>query len=1728
MNVFELRNHLVDEYSEYVDSFIQIRDPRIREYVDEQIDTGLLWPNPLIQLNPAFEAGANVDELVDQGVLHEECRRAFRTKSEEDPTGKRLRLHRHQEEAIRAAKTGASYVLTTGTGSGKSLAYIIPIVDHILRRGPGKGIQAIIVYPMNALVNSQMGELEQFLKIGYPDGKGPVTFERYTGQEDHEKRNEIMASPPDILLTNYVMLELILTRPEERRRLIRAAEGLQFLVLDELHTYRGRQGADVAMLVRRVREATNSPDVQFVGTSATLAGEGSYTEKQAHVAEVASRIFGTDVKPEHVIGETLERATPDENFSDQDFIQRLRGQVTSAESAPRTFEGYASQPLSSWIETAFGLQTEAQSGRLIRRDPRGVWGEEGAANELSDLTGTDQIKCGQAIEDWLLASYQAEPNPQTGFPVFAFRLHQFISRGDTVYATLEEENERHITVNGQQFKPGDRSKILLPLVFCRECGQEYYSVYVVRRGDGGPRSLSLRDYMERRSEASAEPGYLYISASNPWPEDYEQVLDRLPQEWLQELGEDRVEIRRNRRDHVPEILRISPDGSESADGVIVSLIGAPLRFCLNCGISYDFRQRSDFAKLSSLGSEGRSTATTILSLAAIRNIQKTGTLRKSARKLLSFTDNRQDASLQAGHFNDFVQVGVLRSALYRAAVAARDQGLQHDELAQRVFAALDLDLHHYAADPEAGYGAEEEAKAAFREVLAYRLYHDLRRGWRITSPNLEQCGLLEIEYKYLDELCSDEDAWQGTHPTLAGATSETLQNVAKVLLDHMRRELAIHVDYLDRQHQERIKQRSSQFLQPPWGIDEDENMIQAAVLFPRSRGSGDYGGNVYLSARGGFGQHLRRGPTFPHYPERMNLEETDEVIHQLIERLKKARLVRELTSRPASKEDPAYQVPAAAMVWVAGEGTQSFHDPIRVPGLPEGGGRTNPFFVDFYQSMAQELVDIEAREHTAQVPYDLREDREDRFREAELPILFCSPTMELGVDIAELNVVNMRNVPPTPANYAQRSGRAGRSGQPALVFTYCSTGSSHDQYFFKRPERMVSGAVSPPRIDLANEDLVRAHLHAIWLAETGQDLGTALINVLDLEGEEPSLALLPSVRDSLSAEAPRGRALRTAENVLDTIAGELKDSNWYSERWLDAVFEHLLLRFDQACSRWRDLYQAALRQRDVQHRIVGDAARTERDRNQARMLRDEAENQLQLLTETRSVVQSDFYSYRYFASEGFLPGYNFPRLPISAFIPARRVRGASNEYLNRPRFLAISEFGPRSFVYHEGSRYIINRVILPVDREDGDLPTRMAKQCGSCGYLHPIGEGEGPDLCNFCEATLGPPMRNLFRMQNVSTKRRDRINCDEEERLRMGFEIRSAVRFGDGNGTGGRQFAELKNGSMTLGRMTYGHAATIWRINVGWRRRANPNQLGFRLDMERGYWARNEEADEEDPGDPMTPRVERVVPYVEDHKNSLIFEPAGNLDEGHMASLQAALKDAIQVRYQLEDNELAAEPLPDRDERKSILFYEASEGGAGVLRQLLEDPDEFASVAKVALEICHFDPETGEDLRRAPRAREDCEAACYDCLMSYMNQLDHPLLDRQLILPLLMEYREATVHAAPAPRSRVEHLQRLKNLTGSDLELRWLDLLEEKNLRLPTHAQKRFNECHTKPDFYFENEFVVVYVDGPHHDYPEREARDRDQRTCMEDLGFTVIRFGYEEDWMETIQRYPSIFGKGD
>jgi ATP-dependent helicase YprA (DUF1998 family) len=450
MDIFQYREDLIGDYSAYVKGFLEVRDADVERFITSRLDGGFLWPEPLVQLNPAFVQGPTIDELVDQKRLHPTCSEIFRRgKTVESPLGASLRLHRHQEQAINCAQQGVNYVLTTGTGSGKSLAYLIPIIDHVLKIGSGHGIQAIVVYPMNALANSQLGEMDKFLGPGFPAGKPPVRFDRYTGQENEEARDRILNNPPDVLLTNYVMLELILTRPREREHLIKAAGDLKFLVLDELHTYRGRQGADVSMLVRRLRETLKAEDVICVGTSATMGTGATFADVKRDVADVATRLFGAPVSEDDVIGERLRRITPNLQVDDPRIAEQLSVRVRdSSLNIPTAFDAFCKDPLASWVETTFGLEKENGTEYLKRATPKTL---RDAGMRLSEELGLDQDACAAAIQRWLLHGYKCEPDPISGNRPFAFRLHQFISKGDAVYATLGRGADRWMTLAHSAF-----------------------------------------------------------------------------------------------------------------------------------------------------------------------------------------------------------------------------------------------------------------------------------------------------------------------------------------------------------------------------------------------------------------------------------------------------------------------------------------------------------------------------------------------------------------------------------------------------------------------------------------------------------------------------------------------------------------------------------------------------------------------------------------------------------------------------------------------------------------------------------------------------------------------------------------------------------------------------------------------------------------------------------------------------------------------------------------------------------------------------------------------------------------------------------------------------------------------------------------------------------------------------------------------------------------------------
>ncbi|WHM41553.1 hypothetical protein [Streptomyces sp. BPTC-684] len=325
-----------------------------------------------------------------------------------------------------------------------------------------------------------------------------------------------------------------------------------------------------------------------------------------------------------------------------------------------------------------------------------------AGDLLAEASREPAEVCRRAIEAVLRAGADAR-HPELGRPLFAFRLHQFLSKGDTVYVSFEPPGGRHLTSQYQTRVPDHLDKPLVPLHFCRDCGKEYL---VVTRPDEleGERFEARED---PDAPASEGDGFLYVSDDRPWPDEHDQdaVLRRLPASWVETDDDGQSSVLKARAGDLPEEVWIGPDGriTESGTGLRAWWVGAPFRFCLHCRTSYEQLRLKDLAKLGTFSAEGRSSAVSLISSRIVRSLRAQPELKKKARKLLTFVDNRQDASLQAGHFNDFALVTQVRGALYRALDTAGERGLTFDRLPQAVFDALCLPMEAYARVPGANF-----------------------------------------------------------------------------------------------------------------------------------------------------------------------------------------------------------------------------------------------------------------------------------------------------------------------------------------------------------------------------------------------------------------------------------------------------------------------------------------------------------------------------------------------------------------------------------------------------------------------------------------------------------------------------------------------------------------------------------------------------------------------------------------------------------------------------------------------------------------------------------------------------------------------------------------------------------------------------------------------------------------------------------------------------------------
>jgi superfamily II DNA/RNA helicase len=1722
-DIFKLHDLIVDDYRSYIQSFINIQDSEILDTVEKELNKGKLWPEPLIQFNPAFETYGDVTDFVAQGLLNEQLVNVFR----DDKSGSTYRLYKHQVDAIRLGNDGKDFIVTSGTGSGKTLTFIGTILNHLFEtKSFNSGIQAVLVYPMNALINSQVEELDKYSRV-YKDRTGnplPFRYAPYTGQLKEEDRMSWRDNPPDLLLTNYMMLELILTRHREHALRDSVYSNLKYLVFDELHTYRGRQGADVGVLIRRIRSRCAHKPV-CIGTSATMvAGGGSVQDQKAEVAKVAKTIFGKSFELDQIVQEKLEPSlSSNSSIPETNLLAKSVHLEIDRDADVKTLK---SHPTAIWLENKIALRES--DGELVRNVSR-TFSE--ISNLLSEESGREIEICRQhlmELMDWINKVNERSADPR--YTYLPFKLHQFFAQTGSVYTSLTQSGNRHITLEPGVYKSDSegKKKPIFPNVFSRGSGYAFLCVYKHEE----QKQLIPREFDDRDREGNAcIPGYL-ITSEDVW--DPERDLESLPDAWFKTSRSGEISVQKKYANRIPQLISFDEWGGYSDTRSLERkgwFIRFPLLFDPTSGQFFD-PQTNESTKLTKLGSEGRSTSTTITAFSILTRLAENG-FNLQDQKLLSFTDNRQDAALQAGHFNDFIKVIQLRSSIRKAVDNAPNGELTYKNLGDEAFDALALEFREYAnyrsdIDAPPPPPVQQAYKEALKKYLVYLALYDLRRSWRVVLPNLEQCALLRIDYANLDEIAAWKEGWAPV-PLLGQMDIHTRRELLFQMLEFFRLEYAIYSEnYLTEERIRENRKEIEEKLVAPWRFESEDKIdpyyLRYDTLAPRTR--------LYTRSLGitsAFGKFIKQqgkqlGIQFGRDTYR-------EFLIALLNTLEAADYLKSRQVRNnENQEVKVYQLKLDKIIWLPGDRKTVIPDVVKQRAYKTSEPKPNLYFQKVYLKDFSQLKRFIGGDHTGQLTHDQRIEREEKFRanfrkpdgsldrervrHDSISALFCSPTMELGIDIRELRVVHMRNAPPNPANYAQRSGRAGRGGQAALVFSYCSSFSNHDRHYFRRQQDMVSGTVLPPRIDLCNKELLTSHLHAVFISEVG--LRGLDFSLLDLVSEhEDGMPLIKGIHDQLTVDAATFARIRNVfQKVVYDFEADLhgQANAWFSDEWIDRSIRDIAKRLDTAMDRWRSLFRQARAtlKRATQEIEAGTYSLGSKEYKQAKRSQDQATRQLDLLKNSvqgRANELSEFYPYRYLASEAFLPGYNFTRLPLRTFIPV----GDAGEYISRPRFIALREFGPGNVVYYNGQKYEIRQLIV----QDAENQLRDAKISLNAGYFLQNAQKQ-LNQCPFTQVDLSDNnqveyLHDLLEMPETKAVPRARISCEEEERISRGFQIETYFSAPDGDMNRVRR-ATLKSDTDEFLHLHFIPAANLVQINRKWR---NTEKEGFTLGLMSGFWKtgnlEDRPADAED--------IRDVKLYTTDTADALYIEPIEPLGLGQsgVTTLQYALKRAIENVFLIEPSELGVVTM-GRLDHPNIFLYEAAEGSLGILSQFADNVDVFRKVIDESIRLLRYDDAEYKD------------AASYDDLLSYYNQRDHAVIDRFLIQDALEKLRICKLErqaSADFPDYDAQYQTLRRQIDpNSGTELKFLDYLYQSNLRLPDAAQKSVDGIYVQPDFYYEPD-IWVFCDGTPHDKPDVKAEDKVKRDAISNQrGDQVIVYYYKDDLANVIEKRPDIFTK--
>ena len=1563
------------EYIGYISTTFHFRNPQLQEKLVEELDK-TVSNGPFVEIKDSFKSGASIRELIAKGVLSPLF--ADLEKGKPQSYQRKLPLDRplyfHQQRAIEKIVAGNNVVVSTGTGSGKTNCFLIPVINELLREKEqgtlNDGVRAIFIYPMNALANDQIKGLRELLMC-YPDirfgvynggteNKESDAIKLYQAMYANEKypelrtrlkneavsRDEMKKRPPHILFTNYAMLEHMLFRPGDDT--IFSNSNFKFVVLDEAHVYAGATGIETAFLMGRLKgRMYGDRKPQFILTSATL-GDGKAASNQK-VVEFANRLTGCSFNINSIVVSELDKSfksnnvipypiqlfsdlADDKNFFDDVLKQYGIKTEYSKEREPEI--------LFDLISTSRLYSEMRQIGNLIK---------------LDDLVKKLGIDRSQAV---CFISLCAKAR-KGGKPLIDIRYHYFLKALDGCYLALDYPQSLSLIRKDDYRLSYDKIAKMFEIAVCEDCGE----IAIVGRIEGNKLVRSVN---------SEDRSFFQIRFNNNEDEEDDRTKYCLCKSCGAIVPQDEAHNNWCTCGNT-QILKVSKLDKDK---------------CLNCGgqlrhfnLGYDaatgviatalYEQIPEYKYDFDSAEEHQGVKKNIFSQAVARKKSRS----KTGSQFLVFSDSRQGAAKFACFLSDSYKEFLRRRGIWNVVSHEETNPIYQNGvkvgdfvmLLENYFSSLRLFRQNNSDNSESSI--VENHRNAWVAVL--NEMYNCNRDTSLVS-------LGKISFEYL-----------GNKEEIVNAVVENYhvsEDDARNFLNYLAFEIV----------------RSGAIIpDSPTDINDSDReylfFTPNQKIITKCKDSDLYGSQGFLPAiytvKSGEKRYYRSNKL--EIAKRV-LGTSDKEAFEFLEMYWSFLLDNDMKMRPLSK---GYVMPASlfkvrfgrnAELWKCdkcGKVTQ-----FNIGGVCVQIGCTGHlhrldserFCMDNYYAMLYKSCKVSPlfiKEHTAQLEKKDALDYQQQFVRKEINALSCSTTFEMGVDVGDLETVFLRNIPPLPSNYAQRVGRAGRSiDAAAFALTYARL-SSHDFTFFDRPEEMIKGVISPPNFVLDNEKILRRHVYAIALSSYLRNHpelydGNNAKSFINEKGYKGFIEWLYTKPKELSL---------LLCNSITGIGPKLKAKYVDGFEWIEdfcgegGVFAKYIANFESNKEYLNKEYEKAMRLRDDET---------------ARVFKRKLER----------YEKNDLIDF--LVRGNILPKYGFPidSVELSQNISSERLKSLN---LSRDLSVAIAEYAPSSEVVADGGLYTSRYIRKPiVNRSElTDFETGYIAECPDCKNVNfskmPIGSDGKP--CMICGTIL--KTRDFYK----SIEPRAGFIAEEDvKEVPLKTQERKykteAIYIGDPTAFPISNYQYDFNGVAINVESTTNDSLVVKSTDF------------FYVCPKCGYSIAADENSKLIKFEDYKTGVFRIEKNSEGHRNPFgrgkcscyslsryglhhefktdvakITFGCDTSDYSTMLSVMYALLNSFANEFNIERRDVKAcltyRKVNGKLEHK-IIIYDAVPGGAGHSRRLVtQDGDALKAVILRSINM----------LRSC-----ECSPSCYRCLRNYENQKVHEILDREKALDFLM------------------------------------------------------------------------------------------------------------------------------